>query len=77
MELTLHEGGDVGVCYTVAFRIIHWTLELRLFPPPTSPSTAHRTTGEVGERTTCYSTDWTLCVARGMRFGVGEGSTIG
>jgi hypothetical protein len=52
------------------------SLRLRLFPSPTSPSTTHRTTGEVGKRTTCNSRNWALD-ARGMHFGVGEGGTIG
>ena len=52
-------------------------LALRLFPSPTCPSTTHRTTGEMSERGTWSSANWTLYAARGMRFVVREGSTIG
>jgi len=46
-------------------------------PSPTGPSTAHRTTGEVSERTTWSSADRALYPARGLYLAVTESSAIG
>jgi len=53
------------------------SLELSFLSSPTGPGTAHRSTGEVSERGTRPSADWALYPARGVRFVVAEGGTIG
>jgi hypothetical protein len=77
MKLTLYEV-NVETNEAIVCCIVHSAaLELGLFPPPASPCTAHRTTGEMSERTTRPSTDRTIHAPRGMGFIVGEGGAIG
>jgi hypothetical protein len=60
-KLETNSGVDTVMCGVEIFRIVHLaSLALGLFPPPTSPSSAHCTAREVRERPTWHGTDWAL-----------------